>query len=429
MTLSRQKGYVMNVLDQLRAGLLALIAVWLTAIPAAAAVTVVDETVTATQLGSPWVTIRVDDGWGVSDVCAAGFAAGSDWTECYEEFVPFNEVAGNPMYMGPDSYVRLYGGQDYIGPRPIEVNTPTEAAAVVRLGDLLERANPEELEQLREEIADMDGNIEELVSRLDAVEQTNIAQDRRLEDIEGAIENQSGRLDDVENFVTPLEEELGGQSLEEFVVDRVGSAQLTTTPLASWLTGWPWWVPLAVILAVILLIIALVRRSKSKQKDLKSPQYATKADFESLKGKVEDEKTGLAAAHVKIDKTHDLASKAAQESRVATNLNLPDGWTLIGDLPTQAGLDDLDEGDSITMRFLHEKKGERKAVFTKASGAIKNAEGNMVAGLKVAGITGLTKPIALRVTNMIGKVRNGIKSNHFVGVDDKGQTLTQPTAA
>ena len=50
--------------------------------------------------------------------------------------------------------------------------------------------------------------------------------------------------------------------------------------------------------------------------------------------------------------------------------------------------------------------------------------GGMDAGLEVQGIATATKPIAARVSNMIGKVRKGIKGNHLVGVDANGQTNT-----
>lgn len=130
----------------------------------------------------------------------------------------------------------------------------------------------------------------------------------------------------------------------------------------------------------------------------------------------------LGSVETKAGEAHELATGAAQAARVAINLGLPDDWQLIGDLPTQDEVKGLDQDQSVTLRFFHETKGERKVIFTMAKGSIQNPDGNMVDGLLVAGISGLVKPIAVNVNNMVGKVRKGINSNKFVGVDAEGKT-------
>lgn len=126
---------------------------------------------------------------------------------------------------------------------------------------------------------------------------------------------------------------------------------------------------------------------------------------------------------------HDLAARATREARVATNLGLPDDWQLIGELPSDKEVWALEDGQSVTLRFLHETKGERHAVFTMVKGSIQGPDGNMVDGLRVTGIRGLMKPIAVYVYNMVGKVRNAIKLNKFDGADvDEDHETAGPTA-
>ena len=155
-----------------------------------------------------------------------------------------------------------------------------------------------------------------------------------------------------------------------------------------------------------------------------------------LRGKVENKATGLAAAHrgvedvkASTEQGFKRATRALQEARVATNLGLPDDWQLLGDLPTSERLRLLKDGESVSLRFLHETKGEQRVVFTMAKGSLQGPDGNMVDGLRVAGISGLVKPIAVNVNNMIGKVRKGINSNKFVGVDADGKTRQPAKAA
>lgn len=160
-----------------------------------------------------------------------------------------------------------------------------------------------------------------------------------------------------------------------------------------------------------------------------------------LRAQVGHQQTGLEATYKKAesaadaagkaqdraDQAHTLAAKAAQEARVATNLGLPDDWQLIGDLPSDKEVRELKNDQSVTLRFRHETKGERQARFVMAKGSIQGRDGNFVDGLQVAGISGLIKPIKVGVGNMIGKVRKGINSNRFVGIDAEGKTAG-PTA-
>jgi hypothetical protein len=255
-----------------------------------AEVTVVDDTVITTEFGSPYVTLNVSNGYGVSDVCAAGFAAGASWGVCYNQFVPINQAAGNPMYMGPDGFYRLYANQNYIGPQPIVVNTPTEAAALVRLGDLLERATPDELAQLREAVEQTNGNLAELAGRLDAFEE-------RLVAVETTNGEQNQRLDGIDAFVDPLQLELGNQTLDEFVTARIPVAETVMVD-----ESWParLWVLLVIGLVTLAAVLWLLLSKKEKKAKVEEEKFATQSDLKALKGKVEDKQTGLAAAHAAI---------------------------------------------------------------------------------------------------------------------------------
>jgi len=262
-----------------------------------AEVTVVDDTVISTEFGSPYVTLNVSNGYGVSDVCAAGFAAGANWVTCYNQFVPINEAAGNPMYMGPDGFYRLYENQNYIGPRPIVVNTPTEAAALVRLGDLLERATPDELAQLREAVEQTNGNLAELAGQLDAfeerlvrVETTNRDQDRRLDGIDTTNGDQDQRLDGIDAFVNPLQLELGNQTLDEFVTARIPVAETVMVD-----ESWPTWFWLLLVIGLMTLaaILWLLLAKKERKAEVEEEPYAKQSDLEALEGKVKEEAAKL----------------------------------------------------------------------------------------------------------------------------------------
>jgi|GEM_PF-5280922 len=142
----------------------------------------------------------------------------------------------------------------------------------------------------------------------------------------------------------------------------------------------------------------------------------TKKDLDAVSARVDD----LSGAN---ESTHKLAAAAMQTARVSLDLGLPADWTLIGDLPSQKDVDDLKpEDDPIALRFTHPDRGDRTVTFAKREGVLDNGQGGMKAGLEVQGIATVTKPIAVRVSNMVGKVRNGIKGNHLVGVDENGKT-------
>jgi len=314
--------------NKLHVGWLAILLAFATVTTATAAeIVVVNDTVITTQAGSKWKTLNVSNGAGISDVCAAGFAAGANWRECYSEFVPVNEAAGNPMYIGPDGLMRLFANQNYIGPEPIKVNTPAEAAALVRLGDLLERATDAELAQLREAVDATGGNIAMLASRLDefearlaAVEEENRQQAEQIADIEQVNANQSeqiagveqvngeqanqisdivsindsqtNRLNDIDGFIDPIKAELDGQTLTEFVDGRIPAAQPV---VADEVAGNSLWLRLMALIALLLALAALISVL------VLGRRKADHSDLEDLKGKVGDRKTGLAAVHTKAD--------------------------------------------------------------------------------------------------------------------------------
>ena len=458
-----------------------------------AALTVTDDTprsVGTSALPTLWVGAIADtEGEGFTHACVPLAVKGNAtaFNSCAYEggLVDANPKADFVAWGGKEKGGLLLG-ETYFIPQPV-ATTPAERAVVDRAAAAIAAApTVEARDALISEIAAARGNFDTLAERLDAfeerlvtIEEVNATQTNKLTTLETSDGEQNtqlnnlsselgtltGQIDTVSGNLDPILKEIGDDStLTKFVDGRIATAVPETSPqrtndeindlinqnlvnnqllienengkLVPVDSGTqppvadnsiPWWYWLVGLLILAVLVWLIWRKRK---------KYATQDDFNSLKGKVEDKESGLVAVHATAgeayklaDRAHKLAGQASQEARVATNLNLPDGWTLIGDLPSNADLENLDDGDAVTLRFRHEDKGERKAVFTKASGVIKNAEGNMVAGLYVTGITGLTKPIALRVTNMIGKVRNGIKSNHFVGVDDKGQTLTTPKAA
>lgn len=306
------------LITQCRAAALSLCVLMPMATTVNAEVTVVDDTVITTEFGSPYVTLNVSNGYGVSDVCAAGFAAGASWGVCYNQFVPINQAAGNPMYMGPDGFYRLYANQNYIGPQPIVVNTPTEAAALVRLGDLLERATPDELAQLREAVGQTNGNLAELAGRLDAfeerlvavettngeqnqrldaVETTNGDQNQRLDGIDSTNGDQNQRLDGIDAFVDPLQLELGNQTLDEFVTARIPVAE-TVMVDKSWPTRF--WVLLVIGLMTLAAILWLLLSKKKRKEKAEEEQYAKQSNLKALNGKVEDEATKLTALDEKV---------------------------------------------------------------------------------------------------------------------------------
>jgi len=307
-----------------------------------AAVTVVDNTVITTQSNTLWVTILPGGGEGIWHICAAAYwsdpvayLTSASWTKCYDTFVALNQAAGNRMYQ-IDGQWRLFKTQTYIGPRPSNMTTAADTAVVVRLVDLLERiqGNEEKLAQLELAVRAADGDITQLSSllvmfeaRLDAVEQVN--------------DEQTKRLDDIDTFIDPLKAELGGRTLTEFVDNR-------STPAIPW---WTWVLALVLLfllgLAIFLLIkLVIWALSRTEPKPKEPEPLATQADLKSLKGTVGDEAVKTAelggrvdelalqtennqvvagtalklASPLKVTKTTDLGS---------LNHGLPSEWTAI----------------------------------------------------------------------------------------------------
>lgn len=123
-----------------------------------------------------------------------------------------------------------------------------------------------------------------------------------------------------------------------------------------------------------------------------------------------------------VDHANELAAQALMTSTVALNLNLPEGWRLIGDLPTQNELDNLNAGESVdlTLGKFDEQgaQSEKRTVrFTKQDGVFVR-DGNQIPGLVVEGIKDQKRPIAVRPTNLIAKVRNALQANKLTGIDE-----------
>lgn len=262
----------------------------------------------------------------------------------------------------------------------------------------------------------VDNALSEYNQRLTAVE-TQLADTRA----ELTAKADQSVVSDLSNQVANLASDIDGR------FDAVNN-QLDQLPRAtsSWVNRNFWWVLAAFALVILALMLSGLLWWRKTQR----------GEVHEVQSQVRHEQTGLTAtyekatsAETKADEAHVLAGRALQEARVATNLGLPDGWVLIGDMPTQADIDTLNDGEKLTLRFKHETKDDRQAVFTMAKKSLPGPDGNMVDGLTVSGIAGLVKPIAAKPLNMIGKVRNGINSNKFVGVDKDSNTAGPKSTA
>lgn len=357
----------------------------------ASAVTVTDGAVVTTQLETDWVTVRPDAGDGISHACVAAFVAGANWRTCYDTFVELNLAAGNRMYQVGGQY-RLFENQTYIGPRPLDTTTPAEAAAVVRLGDLLDRANDEELKQLREAVGETGGNVAMLADRLSAFEErlktveNNLAGTIAINDTQATQiasnketnKTQTTAIEDLEAFVDPLQTELNGQSLTDFVKevaenplgnelgdqtltefvearvrDALPEATGTENPFEDELNGesltefvtrlveetapettesslMTSWLPGILLLLGAALISWLIFGRKKQDSD--SQQYATKTDFESLKRKVGDGATKLQAVDEKVAQLEPRIDHTEVVAGTALSLASPLRFTETSDL-------------------------------------------------------------------------------------------------
>ena len=88
-----------------------------------------------------------------------------------------------------------------------------------------------------------------------------------------------------------------------------------------------------------------------------------------------------------------LQSHILQEVRANTNLSLPQGWEYVGDYPTQEALDDMPNGDTITMEFFHAVGKKNEFVFTKLAKRFEDTYGNFVNGMTS---DHFDEPIAMR---------------------------------
>ena len=287
----------------------------------------------------------------------------------------------------------------------------------------------EEFAERAEEARDgLQGQVASNVEHINSLAEWADGVEDRLANIEDSERDQEEFLTMAESSETP------GAEATEPADDTSAAGSDTRTTIGDTMsevadaTSWAWLTQMAdqvrmVHLALGLAVLATI--GVILLTFLKAPLRG----LNKVKKAAESAKTAAGDAMKRANQAHGLGASAMQTARVATDLGLPDGWQLIGDLPTEKDVRTLNTGDSVILRFCHETKGEQQATFTMAKGSIQGPDGNMVDGLFVAGISDLVKPIAVSVNSMIGKVRKGINSNKFVGVTADGKTCGPTSVA
>ena len=117
----------------------------------------------------------------------------------------------------------------------------------------------------------------------------------------------------------------------------------------------------------------------------------------------------------KANQSKELAVKAMNKATTAMQLGLPAGWEPVGDLPTQADLDALSEGESVTVRFVHDDETKEAVEFTSLQDAFPQNTGKRRKGLLVSGDATSTKPVACRVGMMVRECRKALEAHDKEG--------------
>lgn len=221
-------------------------------------------------------------------------------------------------------------------------------------------------------------------------------------------------------FVT---EEVYGQAMSAMRTELEGAISSATEGLAtkddlnsklsaaarpSWLPGWvpaysrsDVWLVVGFACMALFMVAGWFFNWQSRR--------GMRQDTAGVAGGVAEVRKELTATTAATVVASEMANQALREARevARSTLNLPGGWELVSDLPTQDGIRGLSTGDQITLRFQHPEKGDVTVTYTYGSQSLL-VKGIWNPGFAVEG-TGEPKPIAARANSMIKTVRTAIE--------------------